>query len=253
MAEPIPWVSYPILLFPKRIRKNLQRIERAGALEKTPNMWQLSLGVVRMWHRIVFRPETVGMCTSKPVRNTWRAKLLFKRPIRFPFLLKEKAVFPLDLTGLVSSPERLIRHVLGAHHDRDEFVYDLEILACYPGALAELERRAREIVENDSPRSEWMRDLVVFDEYHDRLLSLVTETNQRGVEVPEAIAGDPDYSFRAYMQWCASQPETPKKTIEELARGDFAFDTGRRPLSAKAPTRAGDATPTQTSFGRVAT
>lgn len=227
MPRSTPWLAYPFLLFPQRVERNLETIRRAGVVETVPNPWQLALGVMRMWHRIVYRPETVGMCQTNPVRDTWRARLLHHRPIRFPFLLAEKAVFPLDLTGLVSSPERMMRHVLGAHHDRDEFIYDLEILECYGDQLAELERRTREIVETDSPRSMWLRDLVVYDGYHERLLDAVHRAVVEGVRVPRAIADDPDFSFRAYLRWCAAQPQTPEETLRELLDGTYDLGRGR--------------------------
>ena len=90
-----PWWSHALLLRPERIERNLERIRRAGMVERTPNLWQITLGVLRMWHRVIFRAETIGTCTD-PVRASLRARLLLHRPLRFPFLLAERVIAPLD-------------------------------------------------------------------------------------------------------------------------------------------------------------
>lgn len=217
----LPWHAYALLLQPKRIRRHLQLIEAAGALERTPNLWQLSLGVLRMWHRILFRSETIGTCTQHAVRDNWRARLLAWRPLRFPFLLAARAVHPLDLTGLASTPDDLINHLIGAHHDKNQFIFDLEILACYPGELERLQGIVHELTSRDDRRSRWLRDLAVFESYHENLRDAVDAVVARGIELSEADAADPDLSFRGYMAWCAAQPATPEETIAAWRRGEF--------------------------------
>ncbi|MBA3459976.1 MAG: hypothetical protein H0T46_08440 [Deltaproteobacteria bacterium] len=113
---------------PARVMSNLTRMQRAGVVDACPSAWQLSLGVLRLWHRIMLRAETVGTSTQ-PVRESWRARVLAYRAVRLPFLLASRAVIPFDFTGLRSSPDRLIDHVLGAHHDGRQIVFDLELLA----------------------------------------------------------------------------------------------------------------------------
>ncbi len=227
MSEAV-WYTYPFLLAPRRIAKNLEVVAASGLVEPIPNLWQLSLGVVRMWHRLAFRSETVGMSPGGVVRDSWRARLLRRRPLRFPFLLAERAVAPLDLTGLMSHPERTTRHLLGAHHDRDEFVYDLEILGCHPGRLEELRRRVAEIVDEDTPRARWMKDLVVFEGYHERLLAALDDILENGLRVRPVYAANPDYCFAAYLRWCAAQPATPGATLRALARGEYSAQHGLR-------------------------
>ena len=161
-----------------------------------------------MIHRLVFRSETDGTCTSQPVRATWRARFLRFRAVRVPFLLVERAIAPFDLSGLASPPERIIRHLLAAHHDGVQFAYDLELLALWPGRLRELRDAVSDIVTHDSPRTRWLRDLVVFEGYHEALLISV-EAALRGEPL---LTGDdarnPDLSLRAYLDWCAGQDET---------------------------------------------
>lgn len=213
-----PWYVSLILLRPRRVLANLERVRAAGG--PAPNQWQLCLGVLRMWHRILLRSDTVGTSRAGRPRETWRARALRHRALRLPLLLAEGAVIPLDLTGLASSPERLVRHLLGAYHDDRQFAFDLEILALH-GRLADLERAAREVVSRDTPRTRWLRDLAVFDGYHEALLAAVQRA-LAGEPILDAVeADDPDVSFAATMRWCARQPPTPAATFRALVAGRF--------------------------------
>jgi hypothetical protein len=224
----VPLLSRLLLLSPRRIATSLARVEQAGLVERTPNVWQLTLGVIRMWHRVLFRYDTIGT-SPHSVRSSWRARLLAWRPLRFPFLLAERAIAPWDLTGLWSSRERLLRHVLGAHHDGLQLVYDLEILGCHAGALEELRDRARAIVERDDDRSRWLRDLTVFEGYHEEVLEAVEATLAGRSLVDDATAADPDVSFAAYLSWCARQPATPEATWRAWQLGRFTAAEGITP------------------------
>jgi hypothetical protein len=216
-----PWYLRLILVSPERVADGLERVRAAGVIDTVPNLWQLSLGVLRMWQRVLFRAETLGTCKNAPVRSTWRARVLENRTLRLPFLLAERAVAPLDFTGLGSSKDRIIRHLLGAHHDGDQFIYDLEMLECHEGGLAELSRAVDALVAHDTARSRWLRDLTVFEGYHESLKAAVDRAIEQGVEVPAAVAGDPDISFRAYLGWCAAQPPTPRATLAAWREGRF--------------------------------
>jgi hypothetical protein len=213
-----PWYAALILLRPRPVLANLERVRAAGGPALTP--WQLSLAVLRMWHRILLRPETVGTSRSGRPRPTWRARALHHRALRLPFLLAEGAVVPFDLTGLASSPERLIRHLLGAYHDERQFAFDLEILALH-GRLADLERAAREVVAHDTRRSRWLRDLAVFEGYHESLLAAVERALAGHPILAGEEADDPDVSFAATLRWCARQPATPSATVRALLSGRF--------------------------------
>ena len=220
----LPWWSYAILLRPDRIAANLRAVERAGLVERVPNLWQLSLGVMRMWHRLLVRTETVGTCRRFPARSTWRARLLEYRAIRLPFLLVEGAVAPLDLTGLMSGPERLVLHLMGAHHDGEQFLYDLEILSCFPGALHTLHDQVCDLLASDTARTRWLRDLTVYQNYHEHLEAAVRAALERGIA--DRGDADPDVTFRGYLRWCAAQPATPRQTYEALRRGRYSFEFG---------------------------
>jgi hypothetical protein len=143
--------------------------------------------------------------------------------MRFPFLVKEKAIAPLDLTGLASTRERLIRHLLGAHHDGNQFIFDLEILSAHDGAIEELIDRTREIVESDDSRSRWMRDLTVFERYHENLLATAQKVLDEGIQLSDEDRWSADMSFAGYLSWCAQQPATPAETLEALREGRFSF------------------------------
>lgn len=225
------WWTGALLLFPRTIAENLERAERAGVVERAPNLVQVSLGVIRMWFRVATRPETIGTCRAHRVRPSLRARLLQWRPLRFPFLVREGAVAPLDFSGFASSRERILRHLLGAHHDENQFAYDLELLAIHPGALEELHERVRRIVTGEDPRAEWLRDLVVFENYHETLLEAVEHALRDGVRLAPHEVDDPDIALSGYLRWCARQPSTWREALPALIRGEID-------LSAYAPVMA---------------
>ena len=199
-----------MLIWPPTIRRRLEQVRAAHGA--APTIWQIELGVLRMWHRSVFRSETIGTCADHPVRDTWRARMLQYRLIRFPFLMWERAVAPWDMSGLLSGRERILRHLLGAHHDRTQFLYDLEMLQLHPGALNELRDRLEAVLNGTDPRAEWLRDLCVYEKYHEELSQgLDAFLAGRLIDV-----SNPDISFEAYLAWCSKQPETPGESWRML-------------------------------------
>jgi hypothetical protein len=199
------------LVDPARIRTALQELRESGVHTCVPNEWQLGLGILRMWHRLLFRSDTIG--TSRGARRAgWRARGLSWRAVRLPFLVAEGVVHPLDLSGLRIGREGLIRHLLAAHHDQRQFAYDLELLQTWPGALDELIERTQAVVSGRDSRADWLRDLVVFEGYHQALLAAAEALRDGRPLLTEAEAADPDISFRAYLAWCCRQPATPRAT-----------------------------------------
>jgi hypothetical protein len=213
-----PWYIRAILIHPERIMANLARVRDAAQLDPAPTEWQLCLGVLRLWHRVVFRSETVGTSSSGAVRATWRARVLAWRALRLPFLLGERAVTPLDFTGLASPPEQIMRHLIGAHHDHNQFVYDLELLRYY-GKLEVLRDELRTLLARDDDRARWLRDLTVFEGYHESLLAAVERAIAEGPAMTEDEQADPDISLGAYLRWCARQPATPRDTARAWLGG----------------------------------
>lgn len=208
-----PWYVHVLLVQPERALATVEAMRRAGWIDATPTPWQLCLGALRYAHKLIVHPGW-----GSAVRPTWRARLLAPRPRRLPFLLLERAT-SLDLSGLASSPEALIRHLLAAHHDGAEIRYDIELLA-HHGRLHELEAATRAVVDHDTPRARWLRDLAVFDGYHERLLDAVVRAR-----AGERASGSPDESVVALLRWCAAQPPTPAETLRAWRAGDFAFDS----------------------------
>jgi hypothetical protein len=217
-----PWYVHALLVDPERVMRNVERMHARGVVDVVPTPWQLSLAVLRMWHRVLFRTETVGT-SSSPVRATLRARLLENRAVRLPALLASRAVIPFDFTGLRSEPQRLIDHLLGAHHDRNQFVFDLELLAGH-GALDELAERVAAILEDRDPRAAWLRDLTVYSGYHESLAAAVAHARARGPAMTAAEAGDPDLTLRGLVAWCARQPTTPAETLAAWRAGTFRLD-----------------------------
>lgn len=221
----IPLLSHLVLLDAGGVARALERLRESALYPAVPNVWQVTLGVLRMWHRMLFRSHTVGTST-RPVRDTWRARLLAPRPVRFPFLIAERAVAPLDFSGLLSSRERVIRHLLGAHHDKNQFAYDLEMLQHDPGALAELRTRVRGVTSGRSPRAAYLRDLTVYDGYHEDLERAVEAALSGDFGLSPREAGDPDISFGAYLAWCARQPDSPAETMAAFRQGRYTVAEG---------------------------
>lgn len=222
----LPLFARVALIRPHDIEAALDRIRATGRIPSVPNSWQIFLGVSRMWHRILFRSETIGTCKEHPVRATRRARLLAWRPLRFPFLVWERAIAPLDSSGLLSSRERILRHLLAAHHDGNQFAYDLELLSMHEGALEELYTRVLALLAEDSPRTRFLRDLTVFEGYHESLAEATRRALAGEVELSPEERLDPDISFSAYLAWCARQPETPEATWRELAAGRYTVAEG---------------------------
>ncbi len=209
------------------VAARLATLRAAGVVDVEPTPWQLCLGALRLWHRALFRPETVGTAPDGVVRPTWRARLLANRALRLPALLASRAVVPHDFTGLRSPPAALIRHLLGAHHQADQFGFDLELLAGY-GELATLAAAVADVQTRDDEQARWLRDLTVFDGYHAQLATAVAEAQAHGVVMSDAEARDPDRTFIGAMRWCAAQPATPRATWQAWRAGTFAFDSGAR-------------------------
>ncbi|MBK7977627.1 MAG: hypothetical protein IPK07_31700 [Deltaproteobacteria bacterium] len=225
----IHWICRVLLVRPGRVLANLEVVTSSGHVRHVPNAWQLTLGVVRMWHRMVFRSETVGLCVSHPPRSNWRARVFQYRPIRFPFLVFERAIAPLDLTGLLSSPARVTRHLLGTHHDGKQAAYDLELLACYPGALERLRHEVNALIGRDDARTRWLRDLVVYETYHERLHEAVEAALRGDLGLTPEEATNPDLSFVGFLAWCAAQPGTARETLAAWRADRYRAATGRTP------------------------
>lgn len=228
-----------ILFRPEVVQRRLDEIRGARIVSVVPNTWQVSLGVLRMVHRVLFRADTVGVSKDKPVRDTWRAKVLQFRPLRSGFLLRERAIAPLDLSGLLSSPERVVCHLLGAHHDGNQFAYDLEMLAATPERVEEALALARAVVHRDDARSRWLRDLCVFEGYHENLVQACERALCGDYRLSASEHQNPDISFEAYLAWCSHQPSTLEATLELVARRQYHPMHGRLDRDASASGVAG--------------
>jgi hypothetical protein len=230
MIRKRPWYVRVLLVEPEKVRVHLRRMRERGVVDVEPSEWQLCLGVLRLWHRLVFRSGTVGTSPGGRVRATWRARWMERKAVRLPFLLAERAVNPLDFTGLRSEPARLTRHLIGAHHDTNQFVFDLELMTGH-GALEELRERVARIVDGRDPKATWLRDLAVFEGYHEHLAAAVERAIAGGPAMSDEEADDPDLTLRGAMRWCARQPATPAATLAAWRAGRFRLDSDARRLT----------------------
>ncbi len=218
-----PWYAWLLLWRPHHIQHRLAQLRAAGLLQEDVTLWQIYLGTWYMWHRATYRPETIGLASS-PVRGTLRARLLQYRPLRSPFLFAGRRVNPLDHTGLGASKAHLIRHVLGAHHEHTAFDYDLQLLALDPGGLEALHALAVAVCEGRHPQAAFLRDLCVFEGYHETVRDTTAAWLARGgADRPGRAHTDADATLPGFLAWCARQPKTPLETLHALRGAGLDF------------------------------
>ena len=205
---PVPRLRHRLLLYrADAMREHLSRLHAAGLIDAVPTPFQVFQGVLYMRYRLLFRPESVGV-GSTPVRATWRARWLERRHVRFPFLVRERVIAPWDLTGFGSDPAYLHRHLLGAYHPADHAVYDLALLSVHDGALSRLRAEVGAVIDGSHPRAEWLRDLCVYEGYHENLLRLVDRARSEGAfDAADAIPTDT--TLRAFAAWMCARPPHP--------------------------------------------
>lgn len=218
----VPGLHNLVVRRPEVVLATLEKLQAKGVVERVPNLWQVALGALYMRYRMVFRPDSIGV-GEVPVRDSARARLLALRPIRAPFLLRERAIAPFEMTGLSLAPDFLERHLLGAYHPREHALYDLELLALHEGALGGLREKLVEVVEERSARGTWLKDLCVHEGYHETLLGLVDRALAGDFEARD-LAIPSDATLAGYLRWCASQPATPSETWRAWRAGRFSFD-----------------------------
>jgi len=199
----------------------VQRAYLQGMVTAAPNVWQITLGVMRMMHRMATRPESIGLSVDRPPRAGLRARVLRLRPLRFPFVLALGAVRPWDLSGLLSKPDELIRHLVGTHHDRHQFAYDLQILSLTDGALERLLEEASLVHTGAHEHARLMQDLCVYESYHDNLVHAARHALAGDFLLTHEELDDPDISFEAYLRWCQAQPASLGETLAALRKGTF--------------------------------
>ncbi len=206
-----------LLRRPHLITANLEALHRDGRIPAVPTRFQVTAGVAYMVHRMLFRPETIGLAPEDvPVRSSWRARLLSHRAVRFPFLVRERAIHPLELTGLGTPPAALRHHALTAYHPRDHVVYDLVILSAHPGELERLRDEAAAIVDGTHPRAAYLRDLCVYEGYHEGVLAAV-ERALRGDFMSADLELASDATLEGYVDWLLSQPTGLRAWVEQVA------------------------------------
>jgi len=222
VPTPIPLFYRLLLRRPDRVLWHLDKLHDAGLIDARPNLWQVSMGVFYMVHRALFRPETIGI-GKENVRPTLRARLLRFRPLRAPFMLWQRALDPIDLTGLAGSVERKLSHLVGAYHPGENALYDLECIGWDRDSIERLRDDVQRIIDATSGREAFLKDLTVYEGYHERLLSLVDRVLAGDFAPKNGNPEHPDTTLRAFVRWCASQPDSPEATLAALGRGQLRF------------------------------
>lgn len=209
----------------RRVQANVQRLADAGLIERAPTLTQCAFGVLYMLHRIVRRPESIGIADA-PERSTRRAKWLAKRPIRAPFLIASRTIRPWDLTGFASSPRFLRRHLVGTYHPGDNALYDLALLAAFPGELDKLRMQVAEAIEGQTIRGRWLQDLCVYEGYHAHLAELV-EQAAAGDLTPHVDGVASDATLAGYVDFLLCQPRDLSEAVGAIRRGEFRMGVAR--------------------------
>lgn len=216
VTEAIPAFYKTVLFQPEVMLRTLNLLHEQGRITAMPTLWQLTMGMLDQWRSTAEEAETVGVEEREPVRDTWRAKLLEKQIFRFFGLMAEGAINPVDRTGLGITPDRKITHLLGAHHRDDGFVYDLEILACYPGKLEELKEKTLHVLTQDDERSRWLKDLTVYEGYHHKLLKAVERAMEGNFGLTEEGEVNPEATVEQFIQRCLKFDAKPPSWLAGL-------------------------------------
>ncbi len=220
---PIPWVYYLLLHNPRLLQKNLGLLKERGHIQEIPTLWQVVQGISHMWRFTVANVDAIGTSQEAPVRDNPRAHLLKNQFIRFFALMAEGSINPLDRTGLALTPKRKMRLVLVTFHATGEMaqtvIYDLQLLDCYPGALKTLGQRLEKLLKQPDARDEWIKDMAVYEGYHEDLVPVVKRCLKGDfvVHVPTQREGD-DYTVTSFVERCLGFPPTPAETLEKLLK-----------------------------------
>lgn len=221
-------VWFVLLWCPGRIERRLAALEAEGVLARAPSRWQVWMGVLYMWTRVVRRPETIGLATHEPVRATTGAKRLQNRLVRGVAVFRGRVVNPLDQIGLGSSDAHVTRHLLGAYHPGDNALYDLYLLHTTPGAIDALADAVQAVVDGTHPHAEHLRDLCVYEGYHERLLGMVRRWQAEGPPADPSM--HPDTTLPGFMGWCAAQPDGLGPVLRAWWAGELTFMPDPTPL-----------------------
>ncbi|MCA9774791.1 MAG: hypothetical protein KC466_20390 [Myxococcales bacterium] len=221
--EAIAWYHWPLLLRPDRILTHLEMLKDQGRIDEVPSLWQVYMGILYMVHRIVRRPETVGVHPTAKVRGTLRAKILEYRPLRSPILIALRIVTPWDATGLLSDPKTIARHVVGTYHPGGNAIYDLECISIHPGELERTRARVLAAIEGRTWRDRWLQDLCVYEDYHRDLLKCVDRALAGDFGPPSDDIENPDTTVSTFARWCLKQPATPRAAWRAWRSGDLSF------------------------------
>ena len=100
------------------------------------------------------------------------------------------------------------------------------MLAIHDGAIEELAERVERLLAEDTPRTRFLRDLTVFEGYHERLAEATRRALRGDLALSDDEQRDPDISFLAYLAWCARQPATPEDTWQALLSGRYNVAEG---------------------------
>jgi len=175
-----------------------------GATSGIPSTWQLKVGWMAMLPITLSESER----ERRRSRRTWMGQI----PIRVPLqLLYNPHQLAAD-TGITRSAAHIVRHLLSVYHEDAFLGYDLQLLRSHPDGLALLRREAQKVVDGRTAWAPYLRRLVGWPEYHQRLIELA-EAAERD-DYPDPLDLDTRFvSLVGFAEFCCTMPDWPDRSF----------------------------------------
>ena len=201
---------------PAELDRRLQRLERAGWIDRRPTRVQLAVGALDMV-RFVIEPGARDYYTTQGLNFNFHQILRF---LDDPLAL-------IDPSGFLSERDSIIGHVMQVVHLNP--VYDLQLLMMFDDGLAQLESQLVAVLDGTHPRAQTIGAVVEDPDYHARLLAYVRRwradpTTPDLVRTEQPLRRDPHFaaaerqfaSMPGYIAWCHMLPTSVAGGVRHL-------------------------------------
>lgn len=199
-----------------RVLPRLERLKRLGHIEEIPNRIQRIVGAIDML-RFFIVPCAADYYASKGINFRFHTFLRF---------LDDPASM-IDPTGLNSSRDAIIGHVMQVVHANPQ--YDFQLLETFEDGLEEMERQVMQVLDGTHPRAASIRAIVEDPDYHERLLGHIRDYRQhRDVEpmIRENIRKNPKFqevertfgTVPSAIRYFGKMPRTWRGALRHLSK-----------------------------------
>ncbi|MEM9455722.1 MAG: hypothetical protein AAGF11_16185 [Myxococcota bacterium] len=166
------------------VRRRLERLERLGHIDSIPNRIQRVVGAIDMM-RFFIVPAAADYYEEKGL------DFHFHQLLRF---LDDPASL-IDPTGLHSTRDNIIGHVMQVVHANPE--YDFQLLDTFEDGMEQMERQVRELLAGTHPRAASIRAIVEEPDYHERLLAHIKAYRANSEQTTRFVRPNVAAKFRA--------------------------------------------------------